>query len=174
MKKKMDALTKAKLIYCAELFIFAIVFLVFCVLKWTGVMKFNSTRSTVFNWLTIFGGSWIIIDFFWAMFSKKRRPRISLIDKIIHLPAGLYLVTFDIYCFVNFANKPQDENVYRYGVAIVFTYLGLCYLFEAIYHFFYPVPGLLDAVEEVDEEPKNEDEHSLEEIVKEENKDEKE
>ena len=26
--------------------------------------------------------------------------------------------------------------------------MGLCYTFEAIYHFFYPVPGIIDAVEQ--------------------------
>ena len=31
---------------------------------------------------------------------------------------------------------------------IIFTYLGLCYAFEAVYHFYHPVPTLLDAITE--------------------------
>ena len=148
MKKKMDALTKAKLFYSGELLLFAIVFLVIAILKFVNVIKYNSTRTTIFNWITIFGGSWIIADFIWALVSKKRRPKISLVDKCLHLPAGIYFIAFDLYCLIG---KPQDENIYRYGVAIVLSYLCLCYLFESIYHFFYPVPGLLDAIEETDE-----------------------
>lgn len=159
MKKKMDALTKAKLIYSGELLVFAVVFLVIAILKITGVIGGNSTRSTIFNWVTIFGGSWIIVDFIWAIVDKKRQKRIALIDKIIHLPAGLYLVSFDIYCFIS---KPAgDSPIYRYGVSIVLFCLFMCYTFESIYHFFYPIPGLLDAIEEVEvpeEEEKKEKE----------------
>ena len=141
-KKKLDTLTKAKLIYSGELLVFAIVFLVFAILRITGVMAGNQTRSAFFNWITIFGGSWLIIDFLWALFSKKRRPKIALIDKCLHAPAGIYLVSFDIYCFVT---KPDATgDVYRFGVPIVLFYLCSCYLFESIYHFFKPIPGLLE------------------------------
>ena len=141
-KKKLDMLTKAKLIYSGELALFAIVFLVFAILRITGVMAGNSTRSAIFNWVTIFGGSWLIIDCLWALFSEKRRPKVALIDKILHAPAGIYLVSFDIYCFVT--NPAGNSDVYRYGVPIVLFYLSACYLFESIYHFFKPVPGLLE------------------------------
>ena len=145
MKKKLDTITKAKLIYSCELLIFAIVFLVFAILKITGVMAGNDVRSKIFNWVTIFGGTWITIDFLWAIFSKKRRPKVALIDKCLHLPAGLYLISFDIYCFVT--NPKGNSDVYRYGVPIVLFYLCSCYLFESIYHFFKPIPGLLEIEE---------------------------
>lgn len=172
MKKKMDALTKAKLIYSIELAVFAVVFLVIGILRITGVFKPNATRSTIFNWITIFGGTWIIVDFVWAMVDKKRQKRIAMIDKIIHLPAGLYLVSFDIYCF---ATHPAAESpVYQFGVPAVLFYLCLCYAFEALYHFYYPVPGLLDTVEEVEVEDNKEPslEETQEEQPKEENNDE--
>ena len=142
MKKKMDLMTKAKLIYSIELGVFAVIFLVFAILKFTGVMGVDKTRLTVFNWITLFGGSWITADFFWAMLDKKRQKRVALIDKCIHLPAGLYLISFDLYCLIT---QPSiDSPICRFGVPIVLTYLCLCYAFEAIYHFKYPVPGLLD------------------------------
>ena len=144
-KKKLDMLTKAKLIYSGELLIFAIVFLVFGILRITGVMAGNATRSTIFNWVTIFGGTWLVIDLLWALFSKKRRPRIALIDKLIHAPAGIYLVSFDIYCFVTHPDPASD--IYRVGVPVVLFYLCSCYLFESIYHFFVPIPGLLEIEE---------------------------
>ena len=145
MKKKMDFATKAKLIYSGELLVFALVFLTIAILKVTNVFKYNGTRSTIFNWITLFGGTWLVADLLWALFDKKRQKRIALIDKIIHAPAGLYLISYDLFCLIT---KPEDPNVYQYGVSIVLGYLGLCYTFEAIYHFFYPVPGIIDAVEQ--------------------------
>ena len=163
MKQKMDIETKAKLIYSIELGVFALIFLVLAILKFTGVIGTNATRLTIFNWITLFGGSWIVADFLWALFDKKRQKRIAILDKCIHLPAGIYLITFDLYCLI--AKPTIDSLICRYGVPIVLAYLGLCYAFEAIYHFKYPVPGLLDAVEEKpleeqkeqDLEEKNED-----------------
>ena len=148
MKKKMDLVTKAKLIYSVELGIFAIAFLVLAILRFTGVIGANATRLTIFNWVTIFGGSWIIIDFIWAITDKKRQKRVAIIDKILHLPAGLYLIVFDLYCLItNIAKNDINSPICKYGVPIVLSYLCLCYAFEAIYHFKYPVPGLLDIEE---------------------------
>lgn len=145
MKKKMDMLTKAKLIYGGELLLFAIAFFVIAILKLTGVLGSNTVRAAIFNWVTLFGGTWLLVDLFWALFDKKRQKRIALLDKIIHAPAGAYLVAFDLFCLIN---KPSDPKVYQYGVPIALGYLGLCYTFEAIYHFFYPIPGLVDIKEE--------------------------
>ena len=145
MKNKMDFETKAKLIYSVELGIFAVIFIVIAILKLTGVLGTNTVRAAIFNWVTLFGGTWLLVDLFWALFDKKRQKRIALLDKIIHAPAGAYLVAFDLFCLIN---KPSDPKVYQYGVPIVLGYLGLCYTFEAIYHFKYPVPGIIDAVEQ--------------------------
>ena len=164
MKKKLDALTKAKLIYSGELIIIAIVFLVVAILKFTNVIPYNATRHLVLNWITLFGGTWVIVDFVWALLSKKRRPRISLLDKALHLPVGIYLVTFDLFCIIT---RPDNPMVYRCGFPIAISYLCLCYIFEGIYHFYHPIPGILEAVVEVDdEEEKIED--TPEETLKEE------
>lgn len=145
MKKKMDDFTKAKLIYSGELLLFGIAFLVVAILKMVGVIPQNDKLHIVFNWITLFGGSWIVADFFWALFDKKRRKRIALIDKIIHLPVGIYLIAYDLFCLIG---KPTDERVYQFGIPSALAYLCLCYIFEAFYHYKYPIPGLLDAVKE--------------------------
>ena len=145
MKKKMDFATKAKLIYSGEILIFAVLFLVLATLRFLNVIQYNGTRVRIFNWVTIFGGTWIVVDLIWALFDKKRQKRIALIDKIIHAPAGVYLIVFDLYCLIT---KPTDPELYRFGIAGVLAYLGLCYVFEALYHFKYPVPGIIDAVEQ--------------------------
>ena len=169
MKKKMDFMTKAKLIYSGELAIFAVAFLVIAILEFTQVMKIN---GTLFNWITIFGGTWLFIDFFWAKFSKKRQKRVALIDKIIVLPLGLYLIAFDLYCFI----AQPEKTIYRYGIPVVLLYLAIVYTFEAIYHFKYPVPGLIEAEEQAKQaeaEAANQD-NANEEIVNQEEKKEEE
>ena len=168
MKKNLDALTKAKLIYSGELIIIAIIFLVVAILKMTGVIPFNSTRHLVFNWITLFCGLWVIIAFLWGALSKKRRPRICLLDKVLHLPAGIYMVAFDLYCLIA---QPKDQTIYRFGFPIAIMYLCLCYIFEGVYHFYHPIPGILEAVVEVDEEEPSKEEETLEEVKEEENKD---
>ena len=168
MKKKLDAITKVKLFYSGELIIIAIIFIVVAVLKFTAVIPYNATRHAIFNWVTLFGGLWTITDFIWALLSKKRRQKVSMLDKALLLPAGIYLIAFDLFCLIS---KPEDPMIYRCGFPIAISYLCLCYIFEGIYHFYYPIPGLLAAVEEVDEEEKVE-EASNEETPEEENKDE--
>ena len=160
MKQKMDTMTKAKLIYSIELGVFAVLFLVLATLKFFGVIGTNELRLKIFNWITLFGGSWIVVDFFWALLDKKRQKRVALIDKCIHLPAGLYLIAFDLYCLI--AQPAIDSPICRYAVPIVFTYLGICYAFEAIYHFKYPVPGIFDALEE-DKHSKEQEQPNVEE-----------
>ena len=150
MKKKMDPLTKVKLIYSGELALFAIVFLVLAILKFTGAMKTDPTRLRVFNWITIFGGLWMIADFLWAIFDKNRQKRIALIDKCLTLPAGIYLIVFDLYVLIR--KPPITGRACTYGVPVIFTYFFLIYAFQAIYHFKHPVPGLLNAIQEVEVE----------------------
>ena len=145
MKKKMDFATKAKLFYSGELIIIAIVFIVISILKLTNVFKYNETRSLIFNWITIFGGAWVIADLIWAIVDKKRQKRICLIDKIIHAPAGIYFITFDLYCLI----AHPGEMFYQRAIPVVLLYLAACYIFESIYHFKYPIPGLIED-EEVD------------------------
>ena len=159
MNKKMDDLTKAKLIYSGELLLFSVAFLVIAILKMTGVIPPNETRQIIFNWITLFGGAWIIADLIWAILDKKRQKRIALIDKIIHVPTGIYLIVFDLYCLIA---HPSDARIYQFGMPIALSYLCLCYMFEAIYHYKYPVPGLLDAAKEVEAQEDSSEEESEE------------
>lgn len=161
MKKKMDFATKAKLIYSGELLIIAVIFIVIAILKLTNVFKYNEVRSLIFNWITIFGGAWVIADLIWAIVDKKRQKRICLIDKIIHAPAGIYFIAFDLYCLI----ARPSELFYQRAIPVVLLYLAACYIFESIYHFKYPIPGLL----EEEEENKQNDDYSVEENPKEEN-----
>jgi len=142
MKKPLDASKKAILFYSGELLLISIVALVIAILEWTQLIKVSERHRLIFNWVTIFGGTWLIIDFLLALFSKKRQKRIALIDKIIHLPLGIYLVSFDTFAFI----KNPDISLFQIGIPIALTYLSICYMFESIYHYFKPIPGLIEAV----------------------------
>ncbi len=145
----MDPHKKIKLIYSGELLLFAVIFLVVAILKLTRVMGYNETRRIIFNWITIFGGLWGIIDFLWGALSKKRRARICLLDKALLLPLVLFIETFD---FISLIAKPANENFYIYSLGFAFIYVTIIYTFQAIYHYFYPIPGLFDDEEEEQKE----------------------
>lgn len=149
--KKLDKETKFKLVYSGELLFFAVLFLVFSILKFTKVMGYNPSRTLVFNWITIFGGAWGIADFIWAVCSKKRQQRISMIDKVTVLPLSLFIITYDLICFIA---KPENSNFYIYMIGGAFAYISVIYIFQAIYHFYHPIPGLLEDDEE-EENPEN-------------------
>ena len=153
--KKLDKETKYKLIYSGELALFAILFGVFSVLKFTGVLGHNPTRALVFNWITIFGGTWGIADFIWAICSKKRQQRISLLDKFLLLPLSIFIITYDLICFIN---KPEP-SFYSIMIGIAFAYVAVVYCFEAVYHFYHPIPGFLDD-EEDEEKHENSEENT--------------
>ena len=156
--KKLDKETKYKLIYSGELALFAVLFLTFSILKFAKVIGYNSTRAIVFNWITIFGGAWGIVDFLWAVFSKKRQQRISMVDKVCLLPLALFIITYDLICFIA---KPANENFYIYMIGAAFAYVAVIYTFQAVYHFYHPIPGLLE-----DEEEEKKEENSQEKPVK--------
>ncbi len=139
--KKLSDETKAKLIYSGELFLFAILFAVFGVLKLTNKMGYNPTRVLIFNWITVFGALWGIADFIWAISSKKRQKRISLIDKILILPLAIFI---EIYDLISLITKPENKNFYSLMLGCAFMYVAAVYLFESIYHFYNPIPGLLE------------------------------
>lgn len=156
-KNKMDPYKKTKLIYSGEFLLIAIVFLVLIILKLCDVIKSdNFIKSTIFNFVTLAGGIWLITDFIWASVSKKRRARICYLDKCLHLPIGIYLIVFDLISIINWkASSYIGINSYdwfKYGIVIVFSYIVLDYSFEGIYHYFYPIPEMLKISEEIKKE----------------------
>ena len=146
-KNKMSNETKVKLIYSGELLIISIVFIVVATLKVLHIMGSNSVMKIVFNVVTLIGGTWMILDFILSLTLKFRRKKTAIIDKILLLPLGFYLITFDIICFA----KPaiRDTDTYLYMVVGAFYYLAVIYIFESIYHYFKPIPTILTAIEEI-------------------------
>lgn len=150
---KISEETKVKLVYSGELFVISIVFLVLGILKITGVMGYDETRRIIFNYITIAGGIWILIDFIWCLVSPKRRAKNCLLDKILNLPLGIYLLTFDILCLINGEN--YEQSFFVYGICIAFFYVTINYMFQSIYHYFKPLPMLMEEIEKTKENENN-------------------
>lgn len=158
-KEKMSVEKKTKLFYSGELVFFAILFFVIATLEILGIIGKREIMMTIFNWITIFGGTWMIVDFLWVLLSKKRRKKNSLLDKAMFVPAGIYLITFDILCFLQLSFVTMEFR--RLMMGILFYYFGTVYLFQGIFHYFYPVPAIVSAIEEtykaMEEEKKQEE-----------------
>lgn len=146
---KLSTENKVKLIYSGELMIFAIVFLVLGVLKLMGIMPYNEGRRVWFNYLTTAGGIWLITDLIWALVSKKRQKRICLLDKFLNVPLGVYLLIFNIICFTQ---AKRNDEFYVVMMCFAFFYVGCDYLFQSIYHWYNPLPNLMEEAQKIDEE----------------------
>ena len=144
MTKKLSEKTKIKLIYSGELMIFAVLFALIATFKITGVIGYNETRAKVFTFITLAGVAWALTDFIWAIASKRRRARVSLVDKVSILPLSIFMLIFDL---INLIKNP-GQTFYVYMLSAALYYASALYLFQSIYHWFYPLKELFEDIEE--------------------------
>lgn len=140
----MDIEKKNKLIYSGEFILIALVFLILGILEILKVIIIGNNFQLIFKIVTLVGATWLVTDFFWTLLHKKRRAKECLLDKCIMLPMALYLYAFDIYGFIV---QPAYEY-YQIGIPIAFFYVSCAYIFQGIYHYYKPVPFILEAIEE--------------------------
>lgn len=145
-KKKLDDLTKMKLIYSGELIVIAIVALIIGILQLCNVLEVKELFRNIFNWVTIFGSSLLIITSIYSLASKKRRKKVSLFDKITLFPLAIYILVIDIICFSNYGNL--DQSFYQTYIPITLVLLSIVYIAQGIYHWFYPLKSLIDELEQ--------------------------
>lgn len=141
-KKKLDPVTKVKLILSIEYIIFVLLFLVLGILFLLEVIKVADWKRYVFTYVTLAAGIWLTVDFFWTTFSPKRRAKNCLLDKILMLPLGLALIGFDIYAITQGC---AETLPYRYVIGIDFCVIAAIFAFETIYHWFKPIPAVIEA-----------------------------
>ena len=157
---------KNKLIYSGELVFFAIAFFVIGLLELLKVIVLSDRFQLIFKILTLVGATWLVADFFWTLLNKKRRANNDLLDKIIMLPLAIYLYGYDIAGFV--VARPYEY--YQVGVPVAFFYITCSYLFQGIYHYYKPIPLIVQAIEE---ETKDQEQKAIEaEVINEEHKEE--
>ena len=159
---------KNKLIYSGELLLFSVVFIVLGILELIHVINLSDRFQLIFKIITLVGATWLTFDFFWTLLSKKRRARNSLLDKAMLLPLAVYLYAFDIAGFV--VARPYEY--YQIGVPVAFFYISCAYIFQSIYHYYKPIPMLLEAIEEEKKEKEKKEQEANQEQVQENNKEE--
>ena len=135
---------KIKWIYSGELLLIAVVLLTLGILELLHVITLKDRFQLVFKIVTLVGATWLVIDFVWTLVSPKKRAKNSLMDKIMMLPLAAYLYVFDIVGFVN----PRPYEYYQIGVPLAFFYIACVYIFQGIYHYFHPIPMVLEMIEE--------------------------
>jgi len=170
MKQKMDELKKAKLIYTIELAVFATAFLVIAILQFVRVINFGEVHLRVINWITIFGSSFAILDFFHFLRSPVRRKKNSMLDKCSLFPLAIYVLVFDIICFANY--EPAQLDLAQIMIPIALCYASFVYVVQAVYHWFVPVPLLLEEDKEENKNPQDVVDAQVEEVKPEEDKEE--
>ena len=145
-KKKLDDLTKVKLIYSGELIIIGIAALVIAILQLTWVLTVKELFRNIFNWVTIFGSPLLIITTIYSFISPKRRKKISYFDKITLLPIAIYIIVIDVICFANYGTL--EQSFYQTYLPIAILSIAIIYIAQGIYHWFYPLQSLLDELEQ--------------------------
>lgn len=163
--KKMDEVTKSKLIYSGELALFGILFAVIGILIILRVIGIMDWKRYMFTYVTLIGGFILYGDFIWLLCSKKRRARNALFDKIALLPSATFLIAYDLYLIIT-----SDIAILPYVMGGVLCYLSLVYLFEAVYYWFHLHPALAYALEEDAKEEKKKSEEEAKALLSEEPK----
>ena len=159
---------RVKLIYSGELLLFAVVFLVLGFLELFAVIKIKETFQLIFKIVTLVGATWLVFDFIWMIKSPKRRAKNCMLDKVMMLPLALYLYVYDILGFV----LNPGYGYYQFGVPVAFIYIACVYIFQGIYHYYKPVPTVIEMIEEIQkpEEKPQDDVLVVDETPVEENK----
>ena len=154
---------KLKLVYSGELMLFVVVFVVLGTLLLTGVLSPADWKRYMFTYVTLIGGTWLIVDMIWTLASKKRRAKSCLMDKLMVLPVAPVLIPFAIYCIIHNC----DESLpYRYFIGGNMIYLSIVFLFQSIYHYYKPTQQMLDIIKAATAEDEEEEKPSEEEEQK--------
>ena len=163
-KGKMSEETKAKLVYSGELVVIALIAIVIGILKLTNVRPYSNTGRVIFNILTTGGAIFGVYNFISYFVSAKKREKTALIDIITVLPITLFLIAFNIYCFINYWPVPEAEltnemkQLYQWLTGGFLIYAGATFMFQGIYHYFKPIPLLYKILEEAEQQAKEEEE----------------
>lgn len=151
--KNLSEEKKALLIFSGEFLLFAVIFIVVGVLKSTQVIQYSEKRRIIFNYITLAGGVWGIVDFFWTLLSKKKRAKNCLLDKVFTLILGIYIIVVDI---IALCNPAMDIQFYVQTFAAAILYAGAMFIYMAIYHYFKPLPSFLEEIEKMKQEEEEE------------------
>ena len=148
IKTRSPGLKKTILVYTIELLVFSVVFIVLGILELLGIIGNNLDWRTVFTYITLVGVVVFLGLTIWTFADPRRRAKAEIIDRVMLIPGPVAVLFLDIMTLVKGAGDEGVQMLHRYIIGIVFIYFGLCYIFQAVYHYFFPVKMLLEAEEE--------------------------
>ena len=156
IKTRSPDVKKAVKMYTIELLVFAVVFIVLGVLELLGIIGNNTGWRSVFVYITLVGVVVFIVMSIITLSTPEKRAKNSVLDKVILIPGPVAILVLDIFTLIN--GVEESATLHRYIIGFVFLYFGACYIFQAVYHYFFPLP----LIYEVDEAPEGENEEGSE------------
>ena len=172
MADKEKILKKTRIIILVEYLIISAVIYTLGILKFLDIIKTNFNRLLAYNIITTVFALYLLFEFFWYLFSKKKRAKDDAIDRILPVPGACYMLVFAILCYINDYKGVIDYHLVKYSVGAIMLYMATGSLTLGIYHFIKPGRQMLEAVEEEYEKKLQEEseEKAKLEAQKEENK----
>lgn len=143
-KKRITEDLKNKLFYSGELLIFGIAFCVLGILVFTGVIPLNFLNNyPLVYYIGTCVGSLVGLFFtLRTLLIKDKRKKSGIVDKILIIPSTIFLLIIDISYF--FGLKIFGDTNINTAVGIIFIYNSVNYIFQSVYFFFIPIPGLIN------------------------------
>ena len=158
IKNRSPEMKKAIKIYTIELLVFSVVFIVLGILELLGIIGNNLDWRLVFTYITLVGITLFIAFNVWSFVDPKRRAKVDVIDRVMLIPGPIAVLVLDIITLIKGTGDPLVMELHKYIIGCVFIYFGACYIFQAIYHYYFPSKMLLEieqsaASEETEDNP---------------------
>ena len=160
MVDKEKILKKLKTFTLIEYIVIAVVIYTLGILKFLEIIKTNFNRLLAYNIITTVFAVYLFFEFFWYLFSKKKRAKDDAIDRILPIPGAAYMLVFATICYINDAKGVIDYPFVKISVGAIMLYMATGSLTLGIYHFIKPGKQILEAVDEEYEKKLQEEEES--------------
>jgi len=121
---------------------FSAVFITLGILELLGIIGNNKDWRLVFTYITMVGVAVFIFLTIFTLSNEKRRAKICILDRVMLMPAPVAVLFLDIMTLAKGVDATLELHCYIIG--IVFLYFGACYIFQAIYHYYFPLPILYE------------------------------
>ena len=158
MVSKEQILKKIKTFTLIEYLVISVVIYTLGFLKFFEIIKTNFNRLLAYNVVTTVFAVYLFFEFFWYLFSKKKREKNDAIDRILPIPGATYMLIFAIICYINDAKGVIDYPFVKYSVGSIMLFMATGSLTLGIYHYIHPGKQILEAVDEEYEKKLQEEE----------------
>ena len=147
IKTRSSDMKKAIKIYTIELLVFSAIFITLGILELLGIIGNNLDWRLVFTYITLVGVTLFVAFNIWSFVDPKRRAKVDVIDRVMLIPGPIAVLVLDIITLIKGTGDPLVMELHKYIIGCVFIYFGACYIFQAIYHYYFPSKMLVEMEE---------------------------